>query len=117
MSTEKRKQDYKFNRSFYILALLIFSSMAVLSFLICIIDKFTDERVVIIIMNAWFTLFTMDIVNVRFKRKGESFFWSNWTVFTKKQQSRQRNPQEIRVNLDNQENKEQIFIDNIKKAN
>ena len=81
MTKNRRTHNYKFDRSFYVIAIIIFSMVAIGSFVNSIIHGFTDERVAIILMNAWFILFTMNMISVKFKRQGEKNFWSNWVIF------------------------------------
>jgi hypothetical protein len=81
MKESRRTRHYKFDRSFYILAIIIFTIIVSISFVNSVINGFTDERIVIILMNAWFILFTMNMITVRFKRQNEQYFWHNWIIF------------------------------------
>lgn len=87
-NTEKNRVSRR-GRRFYFTAIVIFASLIVLALGSCIVQGITDERIVIILMNAWFMLFTMDIVTTRFRRKGEQAFWHNWVFFRNKQQDTQ----------------------------
>jgi hypothetical protein len=83
MSTDNRKKNYTLSRTFYICAIFIFASLTVLSLVMSIIDSFTDQRIFIMLMNAWCMIFTMDCVTKRFNRKNEHFFWHDWKMFAK----------------------------------
>lgn len=87
MTIEKRNKNYPMGLWFYMVIIGIFASISLISLGCCFIGGFTDERIVVILMNAWFMLFTMDIVTVRFKRSGEHSFWHDWIIFNKKQTS------------------------------
>ena len=82
MQENRRTRHYKFDRSFYMVAIVIFAIIATISMVNAVIHGFTDERIVVILMNAWFMLFTMNMIVVRFKRQNEQYFWQNWVVFS-----------------------------------
>jgi len=88
MTTSKRTKQYllkKQSRFFYLCAIVVFSALAFVAFAMSLYDGFTNERVVIMLLNVWFSFYTMDLVTTRFKRNGERAFWHNWVVFSKKE--------------------------------
>ena len=79
---EKRSFNYKDgSRLFYTAAICIFSVSILFTLVNAIIYGFTDERIAVILLNCWFSLFTMNIVTVRFQRQNERFFWHDWFIF------------------------------------
>lgn len=105
MIVEKRKQQYTLGRLFYMSSICVFACMALASLLTCFIDKFTDERIVIVLMNFWFMLFTMDIVTARFKRQNEHSFWNNWVIFRRNSDKKDNNQAENVNTVDTEEQK------------
>jgi hypothetical protein len=83
MSLNNRKKNYTLSRTFYVCAIIIFASLTILSLVMSIIDRFTDQRIVIMLMNAWCMIFTMDFVTKKFNRQDEHFFWHDWKIFAK----------------------------------
>ena len=83
MAFDRRKNTHpqKVGPFFYAFAVGIFSIIALTTFFICLISGFTEQRIALMFLNAWFTLFTMDLVTVRFSRKGERAPWHDWAAF------------------------------------
>ena len=71
----------KFGPFFYAFAIGIFSVITVTTLFLCIMGGFTEQRIAVLFLNAWFTLFTMDLVTVRFRRTGERAPWHDWAAF------------------------------------
>jgi L-asparagine transporter-like permease len=72
MQPEKRRvKGSKKGILFYQISTCIFFFMLALSFIYCCMYGFTDTRVVLILMNGWFALFTMNMMTERFKRADE----------------------------------------------
>lgn len=98
----RRSREYRYGRSFYKACVIIFASISFVSFSLCILDGFTDERLAMSLINLWFMLFTMNNVSQRFKRKNERFFWHDWKLFASSLKPQQ---QEVASeNISNEEN-------------
>ncbi|MEM6602866.1 MAG: hypothetical protein AAF621_02345 [Pseudomonadota bacterium] len=82
---ERRKSSTigKKGQFFYAFATGIFLSVAVTTFVVSCISGFTEERIVLLFLNLWFCLFTMDLITMRFRRKGERAPWHDWATFKK----------------------------------
>jgi len=99
---QDRSKNYKLvkaGRKFYSLAVFIFAALIAVTIFTCITDGVTDERIVIILLNSWFILFTMDLIVARFRRDGERAFWHNWVFF-----SRRNKKQSQDTKVENQKN-------------
>jgi hypothetical protein len=105
MTAEKRKQQYTLGRLFYMGSICVFACTALISLLCCFFDKFTDERIALVLMNSWFMLFTMDIVTARFKRQNEHSFWNNWIIFKRNSHKKDNNETENINTVEMQEQK------------
>ena len=98
MSFDRRKNDgtEKVGPFFYAFAIGIFAVIALTTFIVCLWTGFTEQRIALMFLNAWFTLFTMDLVTVRFSRKGERAPWHDWAAF-------RRNEEDIDSNISSKE--------------
>jgi hypothetical protein len=85
MEKDRRVKKSSKGLFFYKISTFIFFSMAMTAFIYCCIQGFTDTRVVLILMNGWFGLFTMNMMSVRFKRSEEKQFWYDWKIFQRGQ--------------------------------
>ncbi len=82
-NNKNNKQERRFGRFFYNIALVIFAFIAILTIFTGIYSGFTNERITIILMNLWFMLFTMDVITIRFRRQGEHARWHDWVLFSR----------------------------------
>ena len=88
---ERRTSGKKHSRFFYMFAMSIFISIASITLICSFVFGFTDQRIAVIFLNLWFTLFTMDLVTMRFRRDSEKAPWHEWSAFKRLDDKTQKN--------------------------
>jgi hypothetical protein len=70
---ERKKQKIvrKNSRFFYFYAIIIFASFSLINLFFSLYDGFTNERIVLLLLNMWFIFYTINIVTYNLKRKSE----------------------------------------------
>ena len=117
IKTDKRNaKSSKKSILFYQISACIFWSMCAFTFAYCCIHGFSDVRIVLMLMNGWFGLFTMNMMTIRFRRNNEKQFWYDWSIFQRKSQSGfDIVPELLDKPLDNQTDKPQSQQDDTNK--
>lgn len=91
MLYDRRIDNKKHSRFFYMFAMSVFISIAFITFICSFISGFTDQRIAVIFLNLWFALFTMDLITVRFRRESEKAPWHEWSAFKRSDDKPQEN--------------------------
>jgi hypothetical protein len=95
MEENRRVNTSKEGFVFYQLSIAVFWIMSIAPLVYCFIDEFTDTRIALCFLNGWFALFTMNMMNIRFRRESEHQFWYNWIIFRRKGQPKYSSASEI----------------------
>lgn len=86
MAFERRKeQKNKHSVRFYWVALTIFFIMMLALIIGIFLFGFTQQRLALMCLDAWFCLFTMDLIASHARRTGERAFWHDWALFNQSQ--------------------------------
>ncbi|MCP1337412.1 hypothetical protein [Futiania mangrovi] len=76
-----RRRVSRYDRRFYMGVAGIFALLTLFGIVSCLLYGVSEMRLLVAFAGGWYLVYTMDLIERRFRRSADGIFWRRWFSF------------------------------------
>ena len=74
----ERRRTSRYDRRFYMGVAAIFALLTLFGLVSCVLYGVSELRLLLAFAGGWYLIYTMDVIERRFRRASDRVFWRRW---------------------------------------